>query len=253
MKLFQYISNWRWTLKFIASFFLINTTYAIYNEAISQNRDAQIWNSAIIDWNFTQGWLVELELDYNRLLSEGPVWREYATQPSVEFYPNNSLDLFAGVYLTNTKQNDTEDSKEIRPLIGFRWNIIKPEKRVFLRTQIKYEYRFFENTTTGTHENIGRLRMRLDLFVPITKTSYSEDKNLYGITWSEVYVNFDNEIQEKYQSTFRQYLGLGYRFSYSWRLEVDYVFQAARDAITDENADTLSSVVFITLKFYVPK
>jgi len=66
-------------------------------------------------------------------------------------------------------------------------------------------------------------------------------------------VNFDNDIQEKYQSTFRQYLGLGYRFSYSWRLEVDYVFQAARNAINDENADTLSSVVFVTLKFHVPK
>ena len=63
-----------WTVKSIAVIFLLNVTHGINNPLISQNRDAQIWNSAIIDWNFTQGWLVELELDYNRLLSEGPVW-----------------------------------------------------------------------------------------------------------------------------------------------------------------------------------
>ncbi len=241
------------TAKLVGPIILLNIIYCFNNLALAQGKDIQLWNSAIIDWNFTKSWLAELELDYNLLLSEGEGWHEYATQPSVEFYPNNSLDLFTGVYLTNTKQNDTEDTKEVRPLIGFRWNIIKPERRVFLRTQVKYEHRFFKHSTTSTHENIGRLRMRLDLFIPITQTSYSVDKNLYGISWSEIYVNFDNEIQEKYQSTFRQYLGLGYRFSYSWRLEVDYVFQAARDAITDENPDTLSHVLFITAKYYIAK
>ena len=240
-------------VKIFTLIFLLNVTFGISNSVIGQNRDVQIWNSAIIDWNFAQGWLAELELDYNKLLSEGPVWREYATQPSVEFYPNNSIDIFAGVYLTSTKQNDVEDTDEVRPLIGFRWNIIKPEKRVFLRSQVKYEHRFFKHRTTDTKENVSRVRIRLDLFVPITKTSYNEDKDLYGIVWSEIYVNFNNEINEKYQSTFRQYLGLGYRFSYSWRLEVDYVFQAARDAITDENADTLSHVLFITVKYYIAK
>lgn len=68
--------------------------------------------------------------------------------------------------------------------------------------------------------------MRLDLFIPITKTSYSVDRNLFGIIWSQIYVNFDNEINKKFQSTLRQYLGLRYRFSYSWHLEVDHVFQA---------------------------
>ena len=150
-----------------------------------------------------------------------------------------SFDLFTGVYMTNTKQYDTNDTKEIRPLIGFMWNIIKPEKRVFLRFQSKYEYRYFTSTKDESM-TAGRVRMRQDLFVPITKTRYNEDKDLYGIAWSEIYLNFDNEIKEKYQSTFRQYLGLGYRFSFSWRVEADYVFQAARDAITDENPDTLS-------------
>ena len=39
-------------------------------------------------------------------------------------------------------------------------------------------------------------------------------------------MNFDNEINEKHQSTPKQCLGLGYRFSYSGHLEVDHVFQA---------------------------
>ena len=216
-------------------------------------RDIQSWNAALIDWNFKTNWLFELELDYNRLLSEGAVWREIATQPSFEFYPNNSLDLFAGVYLTSTKQNDVEDTEEVRPLVGFRWNIIKPEKRVFLRTQVKYEYRIFRSTSSENQDDVGRLRTRLDLFVPITRSSYSEDKNLYVISWTEAFFNFDNTIKERYQSTFRQYAGLGYRLSYSWRFEAYYVFQAARDSLTDDIPDSINNVLFIMLKFYIPR
>jgi len=231
---------------------LIVLVLAFVKPVYGQETDAQNWNAVIIDWNFSSQWLFELELDYNRLLSEGPVWREYATQPSLEYYPNNSFDLFAGVYLSNTKQNDIEDTEEIRPLVGFRWNIIKPEKRVFLRTQIKYEHRFF-TSSADDKKNAGRLRKRLDLFVPITKTSYNMDKDLYAIIWTEVYTNFNNDFRERFQSTFRQYLGLGYRFSYAWRLEVDYVFQASKDSVNDDNADTLSNVIFITLKHYITR
>lgn len=233
--------------------FLLIIVSAISLPTQSQNVDTQLWSAAIIDMNISNGWLVELEIDYNKLLSEGEVWREIAAQPSVEFYPNNSIDLFAGVYLTSTKQNNTEDTNEIRPLIGFRWNIIKPEKRVFLRTQVKYEHRFFKSLTKDKSDNVSRLRVRLDLFIPLTQKSYNNDKDLYGIIWSEAFINFDSEINEKYQSTFRQYIGLGYRFSYSWRLELDYVFQASRDAITDETPDTKSNVIFIILKHYLTK
>ena len=221
--------------------------------AHGQSRDVQIWNAAIIDWNFSPSWLAELELDYNQLLSGGEPWREYATQPSIEFYPNNAFDLFAGVYLTSTKQNSVEETNEIRPLIGFRWNILKPEKRVFLRTQVKYEYRNFKSVTQEVKNDAGRLRIRLDLFIPITKKSYNMDNDLYGKLWSEIFINFKDNIQEKYSSSFRQYIGLGYRFSYSWRLELDYVFQASRDSIDDNNPDTLSNVILITLKHYIAR
>lgn len=232
---------------------LLIIVYTSSFSAQSQSQDTQLWNAAIIDYSFSNRWLAELEIDYNKLLSSGPVWQEFATQPSIEFYPSNSIDLFAGVYLTSTKQNNTEDTNEIRPLIGFRWNIIKPEKRVFLRTQVKYEHRFFKSLTKDKSDNVSRLRVRLDLFIPLTQKSYNNDKDLYGIIWSEAFINFDSEINEKYQSTFRQYIGLGYRFSYSWRLELDYVFQASRDAITDENPDTKSNVIFIILKHYLTK
>ena len=227
--------------------FLILFGVNIYS--FGQTRDFQSWNSMVIDWNLSP-FLFELELDYNRLLSEGEVWREYAMQPSVEYYPNASIDLFAGVYLTDTKQNDIIDTKEVRPLIGFRWNIIKPGNRVFLRTQWKYEYRFFTSSEDGK-TNAGRLRIRADLFIPITQKSYNMDKDLYGIIWTEAFINSENDIKERYQSTFRQYLGLGYRFSYNCRLEAQYVFQAFRDSIYDEEADGINNALFITLKYYI--
>ena len=223
----------------------------IHTPVQSQTHDAQLWNSMILDWEIPSSWMLELELDYNLLLSEGPQWYEYAIQPSVEYYPNSSFDLFAAVYLTTTKQNDNEFTDEIRPIVGFRWNIIKPDKRVFLRTQVKYEYRIFAARSSDDIINSGRWRLRMDLFVPITKKSYSIDKNLYGIIWSEIFLSNDEKIMERYQSTFRQYLGLGYRFSYSWRLETDYVLQASRDSMTDDSPDSFSHVIFLTLKHFI--
>ena len=76
---------------------------SLLQEARGQTSDFQSWNAIIIDWNFRQSMLLELEVDYNRVLSEGPVWREFAAQPSFEYYPSNNFDLFVGVYMTNTK------------------------------------------------------------------------------------------------------------------------------------------------------
>jgi hypothetical protein len=219
--------------------------------ASAQTRDAQLWNSLILDYLPSSNLQLEVELIYNLLLSEGPQWYEYAMQPSIEYYPNNSIDLFAATYLSTTQQDDDTQTNEVRPIVGFRWNIIKPEKRVFLRTQVKYEYRIFTDKTTDDVINSGRVRARLDLFVPITRKSYSEDGDLYGIIWTEAYFNNDERINEKYQSTFRQYLGLGYRFSFHWRLETSYVLQASRDTIIDDQADNISNVIFITLKRFV--
>ena len=227
--------------------FLILFGVNIYS--FGQTKDFQSWNSMVIDWNLSP-FLVELELDYNSLLSGGEDWSEYAMQPSVEYYPSTSIDLFAGVYLTDTKQTATIDTKEVRPLIGFRWNIIKPENRVFLRTQCKYEYRFFASSEDGK-TNAGRLRIRADLFIPITQKSYNMDKDLYGIIWTEAFINSENDIKERYQSTFRQYLGLGYRFSYNLRFEAQYVFQAFRDSIYDEKPDGINNSLFLTLKYYI--
>jgi hypothetical protein len=111
----------------------------------------------------------------------------------------------------------------------------------------------FRSSASENQDDVGRLRVRLDLFAPLNRQSYNEDKNLYAISWTEAFINFDNEIGERYQSTFRQYLGLGYRLSYSWRFELDYVLQRARDSITDDVPDTMSNVVFLTVKFYVPR
>jgi hypothetical protein len=210
-----------------------------------------MWNSLIFDYNTSSNMMAEIELIYNFLLSEGTQWYEYAAQPSVEYYPNNSFDLFGAVYMSSTQQADDEQTNEIRPIIGARWNIIKPEKRIFLRTQWKYEYRIFTSKTTEETLNSGRIRGRLDLFIPITRTAYNQDGDLYGIIWSEIFLNNDERIGERYQSTFRQYLGLGYRFSYNWRFEVDYVLQASRDTVLDDNADTISSVIFLTLKRFI--
>ena len=216
----------------------------------SQSQDIQSWNSAFIEWNFYPSLLFEFEIDYYTLISEGD-WRQYGVTSLLEYYPNNSFDLIAGLYHANTKQNDTEITNEIRPLIGFRWNIIKPEKRIYLRGQFKYEYRFFKTSADSTSVNAGRLRIRADLYVPINQKSFNEDKNLYGIISTEDFINLENDIKEKYQSSFRQFLGLGYRFNYPWRVELLYVFQTSRDSINDEIPDSQTHAIYLKIKYFI--
>ena len=238
----------QWLMNAIGPFIFIQLF--VSHIALAQTSDTQSWNSILIDWNFRASMLVELELDYNQLISGGETWREYAIQPVFEYYPDNTFDLFGGIYLSNTKQNNTKDTKEVRPMAGIRWNIIKPERRVFFRSQFKYEYRYFISDE-DKDRIASRIRLRLDLFIPITKKSYNEDNNLYGKIFTEGFYNFDNEIRERFQSTFRQYIGLGYRYNYSYRLELDYVYQTSRDSIEDENPDNISNVVNLTFKYYI--
>ena len=63
-------------------------------------------------------------------------------------------------------------------------------------TQVKYEYRIFAACSSDDIINSGRWRLRMDLFVPITKKSYSIDKNLYGIIWSEIFLSNDEKIMD---------------------------------------------------------
>jgi hypothetical protein len=216
----------------------------------AQTKDAQLWTAVALDWDFRQSWLAELELKYNHLLSGGPVWNQYAIKSSVEYYPNSSFDLFGGVYLISTRQSEAETTNEIRPLVGLRWNIIKPNKRVFMRAQARYEHRFFTSVSDSSQVNDSRIRARLDFFIPITQKSYSDDKNLYAMLFSEVFINFSNDINETYQNSFRQHIGLGYRFSFAWRVELEYVLQASKNSINGEDSNNYDNVIRITLKHY---
>lgn len=225
--------------------------WIVHSLSKGQTTDFQSWNSFLTFWNFYPSLVFEMELDYYTLVSDGPAWREIAVQPSLEYYPNNSIDLFTGVYLSSTKQNDVDNTWETRPFAGIRWNIIKPEKRVFLRVAAKLEYRFFSQDDGST--NAGRLRTKADLFVPINQKTMDVDKNLYGILQAEKFFNFENDIRERYQSSFRQNVGAGYRFTFNWRLEMLYIFQTSRDSSEDDQPDRQNHIIQLTGKYFIGK
>ncbi len=242
----RFNSKFEFKTAILLALYLVLGPFNLYG----QKNDVQNWNSAVVDLNFAP-FLFELEVDYNRLVSGGPEWREYAIQPSIEFYPNNSFDFYAGVYFSETVQDDINDTKELRPLIGIRWNIIKPEKRIYVKLNVKLEHRFFNSKSGNNNNNSTRLRTRLDFILPITKKSYNEDKDLYAILRSEVFENFKTDIQERFQSTFKQHLGLGYRFNYTWRFDAVYIYQESYNSIEADAPDNTSNVLSFTLKHFI--
>ena len=228
--------------------------FAICGSANAQeNNDFQVWNAANINYAFRNSWSFDFNISYDRLIAGGPNWREVGLQPKLEYYPNQKWDIFTGLYFGIVRQFPEENSNEFRPMIGFRFNIIKPEKRVFLRIQNKYEFRNFKDFETGELSGSNRVRSRLDLFIPITKRSYNENKQLYNKVQFEYFGNLDSNIEERFRTTRRLIIGLGYRLSYSWRFELEYIQQGSRNNRSDDFDNSESNILSWRLRYFIPR
>ncbi len=236
-----------------SKFISILTLICIFYSLNALGQDYQQWTRADVRYNFKSSWMAQMEARYNHLISGGPIWREFGIQPSIEYFPDNNFDLFGGILFTFTEQTEDSNSEELRPFLGVRWNIIKPERRVYLRTQLKYESRFFKDVSDNTTSKSNRIRLRLDLTVPITQKSYNMDKDLYSMLRIEYFQNFDEDVKERFWNRGRVYAGLGYRFDYNWRLEFSYIYQASRDQSGERFDSNQSNITYLRLKYYISK
>jgi hypothetical protein len=95
--------------------------------------------------------------------------------------------------------------------------------------------------------------IRAESILPINKPSmHAGDKLWYGLLDAEVFVVMDKDVKERFANRFRARCGIGYRISYTLRLEFVYTLQQSKNAI-EGDANTTGNIYRFRVKQYLNK
>jgi hypothetical protein len=233
--------------------FLISAFFAFTLGLNAQTvSNSQLWTDFLVDVPFGKN-LFETEFSYQTLLNANPKidrWVSLNLTPAYERAESKYFDIITSLNFSYTRQNDSVNSMEIRPMVGVRL-YFTPDKRLQTRLSIRYEHRFFKDLGAVGWQNATRTRIRPELIFPINKRSYFVNKMLYVLTDVEFFVSLDKDVNEAFANRVRNRLGLGYRFSYNFRLEGIYTLQRSKNEITHDY-DSWDNIFRIRFKMYLP-
>ena len=75
------------------------------------------------------------------------------------------------------------------------------------------------------------MRNRTTAVFALTNKSILEDKTLSLFGYFEGYFNFNNVVAERFFTTFKYKLGLVYRFSSQWQVNLGTIFQQSKNTL----------------------
>jgi hypothetical protein len=81
---------------------------------------------------------------------------------------------------------------------------------------------------------------------------YSGDKLWYAIVDGESFIVLDQDVNERFANRFRLRAGIGYRISYSFRVEFVYTLQQSKNTI-EGDFSTTDNIFRFRLKQYLRK
>ena len=145
---------------------------------------------------------------------------------------NNNILLGYGYILSQNYINDN-DKENVHEHRIYQQFITKQRfSRVYLQHRYRFEQRFIEDNF--------RLRLRYFLSINVALNHKEiKDKTLYFSAYNEIFLNTENNIYDRD----RLYVGLGYRFSKTIRIELGYMNQF----LPDSNRDQINIISFINL------
>lgn len=202
----------------------------------------------MLTYPFANAFSLELRLTY-RTNFEDPRWHSYIVLPIFQYSLTQNVDLNAGVTASAVAQNDTSNTFELRPMLGARFHLT-PNRRALARIYLRMEQRNFKDLETKNWTHSMRFRIRPELLLPLNRRAYFENNQLYLIADAEWFITVDKDLDERFANRFRARLGLGYRLDATWRFEVIYMQQQAKNKI-GEDFHTSDDVLRLRVKFYL--
>lgn len=200
----------------------------------------QYWNNAAVVWEANENLFIAHALSYNVLIDKELPWSEFSFNNKIAYVFNDLLSTNGGVYIAATKQSTALKSIEIRPYIGFRLST-KMQKRGVISNLSRFEYRYLDYSDNTNNSNF-RFRNRTTGALAINKKSILENNTLLIFAYFEAFHNFNEEIVERYFTSFKYKTGIKYRFSYQWRIDAGVLFNHTRNTI-EEPAQSPTNVI----------
>ncbi len=211
----------------------------------------QTWSSFNFVKNLPFNAVLSINPEFNRLISGDTPWHAYSIDNTLEYFPDNTWDVFASLLLSYTRQDEGTNSLEIRPYVGVRWNILKPEKRVFLYLQGRYDFRFFHYYNSEPDIYSGRFRIKPEVRISMNRKNNLDDKNLMLRLSGEYFIQIDKEVNERFLSKHLTSVGLLYKHSHAWRYEFRYQIYKNKNTIEATAPSSIDHVAYFIVFWFL--
>lgn len=213
-----------------------------------QSAGEQLWTEYMLNYAFANVYNLENAFTASTNFYQ-PKWRALDYAPTLERAFSPHIDATVGFTFSYTLQNETSNTFEVRPTLGTRIHFT-PNRRILFRTLFRFEQRNFLDLETKDWDHTERFRVRPELLIPINRNSYFRDNMMYAIIDAEWFFVLDRDVEERFANRFRFRTGLGYRLSKTWRFEVIYMSQSARNTIDSDFALT-DNIFRVRVKHYI--
>jgi hypothetical protein len=177
-------------------------------------------------------------------------WDKIGVQPSVEVGLARWAELLTQVQVDYVYQALDVNTLELRPSVGLKL-IAVPSSRVILRNRTLLEWRDLIYLVGNTNSTSWRLRDRIEGRVALNHRSFDQNRLLYSISDVEGLLNLDTAPDERFLDRFIFTLGLGFRFDYTWRLEVAWQVQDALNTNRPGDPGSVVNALQVRLMHYV--
>jgi hypothetical protein len=234
--------------------FIVLLVSALFAPAAAAQTDKQIWAEITLDWIKSHTFTFGVEVEPKVLVakqSDEPGWATLDVTPNAEYTRGKWFDIVGELHLGRTRQTDEQDSTEITPRIGFRFHLLsniaddlrrerRPRRRLVLRNFVRVEWRNLYYSDSTPSSSTLRYRDRFETEFPFNRARVTDDGAVYenaDIEWFWPH----HDPPERFANKQRIRAGVGYRWSYAWRLEALYVWDRSRDSAesgftTDDHA-----------------
>ena len=189
----------------------------------------QYWNNATVAWEANEYFLFAHTLSYNVLIDKELPWSEFSMNNTAAFLINDLLSANGGLYLATSKQSNDLNSFEIRPYLGFRVTS-KRQKRAAISNLSRIEWRHLDYSNNTSNSDF-RFRNRTTGVLAINQQSILDQHVLLLFAYFEAFHNFNQEIEERYFTSYKYKAGLKYRFSAHWGMDAGVLFNNSRNTI----------------------
>jgi hypothetical protein len=188
----------------------------------------QIWINYDPTWRLSERWTFDLDTAARSINSDQFLW-QIRLHPTLEFSPLKWMDLTGGVWLIYTRQTETFDRFETRPVVGIRLKV-DIWRGVRLSNYFRLEYRVQRNLDTGETQAARRLRDRIQAMIPINHRRLSDDNTWYAIVDTERFRQRDPNVDDGFNSRQRHRAGVGWRKNSTWNFQLLYILQRSRES-----------------------